>query len=550
MKTDLRQRAEDLLDANPETTPVLSTAEVQRVVHELQVHQIELEMQNEELRQAHVELAQSRDTYAGLYDFAPVGYVTLDRDGAMVEANHTAATLFGVARGSLLRRKLADFVARDAQDDWFRCRREILADGEKRTVELAFRSDDNAPFIARLDIIPLPGAPSEPWRAMVSLIDISSQKSAEEALREAHDNQERLVEQRTAELHKSERRFKALTEFLPQPIWETDLGGDFTYTNRAGHELLGYSRQDLEAGVHIADVIAPEDRERIQKALLKLIQGEEVTDHEYTCSRKDGSTFPVVIYSTLIMTDGKPSGVRGITLDITERRQAEARLRRLASKLATAQDDERRRIAEGLHDDVAQLLTACSVMLGVASKMDDATKRNAIVDDIDGFLSEAGEKVRSLSFELASATLYRLGLREALEELCGTMNERYNTQFSITEGEPLENLDESTATALLKAARELLFNVVRHAGSPKARASLVQGRDCLLLTVEDSGQGFPSQGDDGQPYVGQGLGLFSIEERLRELGGDMQIQSTPGEGARVTLRVPMGKRQTSEEADA
>ena len=207
--------------------------------------------------------------------------------------------------------------------------------------------------------------------------------------------------------------------------------------------------------------------------------------------------------------------------------------------MATAQDDERWRIAEGLHDDVAQLIAACSVMLGVASKMDDAAKRNALIDKIDGFLREAGEKVRSLSFELASATLYRLGLREALQELCGSMNERYKTNFSISEGPSPEHLDDATATALLRSARELLCNVVRHAGVQEARVSLALEGDCLLLAVEDSGRGF-SLMEDGQSDTGEGLGLFSIETHLRGLGGEMQVESTPGEGARVTLRVPVG----------
>ena len=546
MGDDLQSRAQDLLGANPAARPVLSTTRVQDLVHELQT-------QNEQLLQAQADLAQSRDAYAKLYDFAPVGYVTLGRDGGIVAANHAAAALFGMARDALISRKLSDFVEHDAQNDWSRQWRQVSGGDENQTAELAMRKTDGVTFVARLEIGLLPGKTSDAWRAMVALIDITSQKVAEEALREAHDSQERLVLQRTAELRQSEHRFKALTEFLPQPIWETDLSGVFTYANRAGYELLGYSPQDVEAGVHITQVIAPEDRERIQQGLLKLLHGEEISDHEYMCAKKDGTTFPVLIYSTLIMSEGKPSGVRGISLDITARKQAEHlrdqqqdRLQRLAGKLATVQDDERRRIAEGLHDDVAQLLSACSVMLGVAAKTDDAAKRDTIIEDVDGFLREAGEKVRSLSFELASATLYQLGLGEALQELCGNMNERHNMQFSVAEGAPMDVLDEAIATVVFRSARELLFNVVRHAGVREACVSVAQEGGNLLLTVEDHGKGFPVGDEGDDPTMGQGLGLFSIQVRLRELGGTMQIDSSPGAGARVTLSVPMGQGPEAE----
>jgi PAS domain S-box-containing protein len=365
-------------------------------------------------------------------------------------------------------------------------------------------------------------------------------------LHQAHlkeEELERRVQRRTAELHKSEQRFKSLADLLPQPIWETDVEGYFSYVNRAGYEAFGYDPEDIEAGLHVAAVVATEDQERLADAVSTWLQGGEVSNHEYMCVRKDCSVFPGMVYSALILTDGRPAGLRGITLDISDRKASERirdqqalRLQRLASKLATAQDDERWRIAEGLHDDVAQLISACSVMLRVASKMDDAAKRNALIDKIDGFLSEAGEKVRSLSFELASATLYRLGLREALKELCGSMNERYKTAFSISEGPSPDNLDDVTATALLRSARELLCNVVRHAGVQEARVSLALEGDCLLLAVEDSGRGFSLMAD-GESDPGEGLGLFSIETHLRGLGGKMQVESTPGEGARVTLRV-------------
>ena len=115
MVTNLRKKAEKLLSQNPLKTPVLSTVEVQKLLHELDVHEVELQMQNENLRQAQHEISVSRDTYAELYDFAPVGYLTLDPEGRIIEANFAAACLLGLERGQLImeRRVFASFVHRD-----------------------------------------------------------------------------------------------------------------------------------------------------------------------------------------------------------------------------------------------------------------------------------------------------------------------------------------------------------------------------------------------------------------------------------------------------
>jgi PAS domain S-box-containing protein len=147
------------------------------------------------------------------------------------------------------------------------------------------------------------------------VLEITERKQAEEALRE------------------SEERFKDLANLLPQPVWETDLEGNFTYANRAGYENFGYSPKDLEEGVSAADVIATEDRKRIVENFGKTLQGIKFENHEYTCLTKDGRTFPALIYSSPIIKDGEPSGVRGVTLDITEHKQAELALIEKRKKL-------------------------------------------------------------------------------------------------------------------------------------------------------------------------------------------------------------------------
>jgi len=147
------------------------------------------------------------------------------------------------------------------------------------------------------------------------VLEITERKQAEEALRE------------------SEERFKDLANLLPQPVWEQNLEGNFTYANRAGYENYGYTPKDLEEGVSIVDVIAPEDRERAVANFRKRLRGIEFENHEYTCLTKNGGKFPALIYSSPIIKDGEPSGVRGVTLDITEHKKAELALIEKRKKL-------------------------------------------------------------------------------------------------------------------------------------------------------------------------------------------------------------------------
>ena len=181
---DLRKRAEEKARADEDKTlDVLPPEEARQVLHELRVHQIELEMQNEELRRAQVELEASRASYFDLYDLAPVGYVTLSEKGLILEANLTAATLFGVARGALVKQPLPHFILPVDQDIYYRHRRQLLETGAPQVCELRMMRADAAPFWARLQATAAQDAVGAPvCRAVVS--DITEQKRAEAKLLE------------------------------------------------------------------------------------------------------------------------------------------------------------------------------------------------------------------------------------------------------------------------------------------------------------------------------------------------------------------------------
>lgn len=235
----LRERAEQLLQTNPDTKPEVSTSDVQELIHELQLHQTELEMQNEELQDAYRQLGQSRDAYAELYDFAPVGYLTLDRDDIITEANYTAATLLGTERGNLVGCKFRRFVHPDFQPQWFQHRRALRSSGEKQTIELELQKADETPLTARLDCRPEGTIDTGDWHCLVALSDITEKTQAVNALQETYEQLKRTQNQLV-----DQERQRALTTMV------SGIAHDF---NNALTPIQGYAEMLVNNPAHRQD---------------------------------------------------------------------------------------------------------------------------------------------------------------------------------------------------------------------------------------------------------------------------------------------------------
>ena len=175
---DLRRRAEAQLSQQSEDLANLSLDQIERLVHELRVHQIELEMQNEQLHQTQVDLAVTRDQYADLYDFAPVGYFTVNEQGLILAANLTAAALLGVERARLIHQPLAHFIVREDQDTYYLFRRRLFETRLAQVTEVRLLKQDNSHYYGRLEAIVLGEGESAVGRIAVS--DITEYKQAEQ----------------------------------------------------------------------------------------------------------------------------------------------------------------------------------------------------------------------------------------------------------------------------------------------------------------------------------------------------------------------------------
>jgi PAS domain S-box-containing protein len=228
----LRQQAEDILQGQPVDLTDLSPADIQALIHNLQVHQIELELQNEELRRAQLDFQTARDRYADLYNFAPVGYFTLDVNGAIVEVNLTGATLLNIPRSALIGTPLARFVVPEDRDNYAVYRVKLDQNQEPQRVEIKLVRQADAPFHAQLEGVAVYDQEGRFMQSHIAVSDITKWVQAEEVRHEA----ERLARS-TKQLRELSARLQAVRE------------EERTRISRAIHDELGQTLTGLKMDV-------------------------------------------------------------------------------------------------------------------------------------------------------------------------------------------------------------------------------------------------------------------------------------------------------------
>jgi len=302
---DLRQKAEALAreqaTRTAEDSADLSPEKIRNTLHELRVHQIELEIQNEELRRAQEEIEAGRARYFDLYDMAPVGYCTLSEQGIILEANLTAAKLLGTTRGMLVKQPISRFILKDDQDIYYLHRKKLFETGEAQEWELRLVKPDGAVFWARLDA----AVAEDPDGALVCrvvLSDITEHKQAEAALQ----------------------RVRFSIENLSEGVFWVGETGCFTDVNAAACRKLGYTREELLT-MSVADIDpcfsleqwAPH-WEEMKQCGMKVLE----TVHR----AKNGNLIPMeLVVHNQLFENQRYNCVLG--RDITERKQAENSLR-------------------------------------------------------------------------------------------------------------------------------------------------------------------------------------------------------------------------------
>jgi PAS domain S-box-containing protein len=495
-------------------------------------------------------------------DTAPVAIAHCDTEGRYRLVNQAYAERFGLRPEECVGKTMAEILGPDT----FAARREYIdavLQGERVAFEAEGPSAEGRRWWHGIYVPEL--RPDGTVNGLVAVIsDVTAYREAQESLQRQLDLTDTITTNST------------------QALFMIDTQGYCTFMNPPAEAIFGFSfdemrRRPLHEMIHhhhpdgrpypMAD--CPIDR--------ALPDNFDVREHEDAFIRKNGAWVPVLVAASPIFKDGRPVSTVIEVRDITERKQADTalreseerlrsfagqlellvderttalvqsqeQLRTLATELNLTEQRERKRLAMELHDHLAQLLVLSKLRLSQAKHMPDLTSKClALLSEADEVLTQALNYTRTLVAELTPPVLHDFGLPTALRWLGEQMQRRHRLAVAVQGLEEALPLPEDQAVLLFQSVRELLINVSKHSHAAQATVSIEQRRGELCIEVRDEGQGYdPASQAAGAAQAtttdSSKFGLFSIRERMRALGGQFHLESSPGQGTTARLTMPL-----------
>lgn len=365
---------------------------------------------------------------------------------------------------------------------------------------------------------------------------IQNAKLFEQSQHYVAELEERIAERNRAEvaLRESEERYRELFENARDAIYVHDLEGNYIRVNRATEALSGYKREEI-VGRNFVDFVAAEHVRYVRKSFYARLAEQGETAFEVDVIAKDGRRVPVEVRSRAIYENGVMVGVQGTARDITERKLAQDALQMFSRQLIEAQEDERRRIARELHDQIGQILTAIKMNLYSVQQVLQTTDTNSFVKDNIEAVDEALRLVRDLSVDLRPPVLDDFGLATALCWYVDRYTQRTGLEVEIIIELPDQNerYSRDLETACFRIAQEALTNIVRHARANHVILQLVKDGNVLFLSIKDDGVGFDLESLQKRAPRASTLGLISMQERAHAAGGAIEIESAISKGTEI-----------------
>jgi len=529
---------------------------------ELHQRLVKLEAAEVERQQVEEGLKQSEERYRLLVETMNEGLAQANQDYVFTYVNERFCEMLGYSRGELIEHHLIEFIHDDykelMQDQMARRRK-----GQAKRFELAWTAKDGRKIYT---LVSPRGYYDEEGRFKGSLgilADITDLKNAEEALQKAHDELERHVEERTAQLlraneqlkheieerkqaeealRESEERFRSIFEKSRDAICLIDSEGRYLMVNDAMCELTGLSREEL-VNKHYSTFMDKETHELMEQYWLRRQRNQPAADrYEFKLIRADGDIRIIDNVPTVIHFQDKPPLTLAILRDVTERRRMEDALESMRSKLLNLQESERSKISRVLHDTIGQNIGILDFNLATIVEILDETSRESIsrlIDNMRNVIRETGDKLRDISSGLHPRLVQELGLvagaHNLIDRFQGATGIEVHSSIQINE----LHIDESVAVNLYRIVQEALTNIVKHSkcGSVLFEMAVDDGR--LGVMVKDDGTGFSLEDVSQRDIEQRGMGLFIMEERAKAIDGRLQIHSEPDKGTKVQVQVEL-----------
>jgi PAS domain S-box-containing protein len=568
-----------------EEVEALSPEAIRKVVHELRVHQVELETQNEDLRQTREELDLSRQRYFDLYDLAPVGYCTVSEKGLVLEANLTAATLLGKVRSTLVKQPFSRFIHHEDADNFYHYLRRLFNTGRPDGVELRMRRDgSDSSFWARLEATVAEDGDG-PALARVVMSDVSERRRHEEALRESEANFRALAENSTA------------ATFIVQ-------GEKFVYLNTTFIETSGYALGDLDT-VSFWELLGPELRDEIKARAQVRQEHNDRTPKRYEVKVISRSgTEKILDVSVAGIEFNKKPAILGVAMDITDRKKAEELLELKVRERTRELEEAHEKLIEetsrkehvehqlrqaqkmealgtltgGIAHDFNNILAA---IVGFTELAADRAAKGSMEERYAKRVLQAGLRGRNLARQMLAFSRkteeeekpLQMGtvLLETLDLLKATTPSTIGIKTEIAKesgliyGDPvhIQQLFMNLCTNAIHAMRDsggVLDIALSDVTVPVSDGRMEPGPYARLV-VSDTGVGMAPEVVDKifdpffttkGPGEGTGLGLSVVHGIVSHSNGVVFVESEPGKGSTFTVYLPEiageGAPETHEEA--
>ena len=494
-----------------------SDLEKDRLLQELQVHQFELEMQNDELRRTNEELEMQRIRFLGIYELAPIGYFILDSYGNIRDVNSVGSKLLDIDKGDILGRRFMTFIETANRNNFHLFFNDIINLHERRSCQMQFTSYSGKTFFGQLEGIAIEATPSNTTTCYLAVIDISERIEA------------------VAKLEETKERLELALEASDAGTWEYDYETGKIFLNDSNYHICGIDDTTYTGEYqNFLNVVHPNERYTVDQHLRTCINDEKEVNIEFTIVRH-GQECYVSMRGHLIRRPENVKRFVGTIMDISEKKRFETEAqqlkveqqRNISKAIITTEAIERKRISESLHAGVCQLLYGIKLniqQMGSVKTLEDPLSNMSKLVDL------AIKETRNIAFELAPSILNDFGLPITIEEICKRLSTPGLSIRSETKGLN-KRLGPSIETCVFRMIQDLINNAIKHSGADEILVKVRKGH-ALEITVADNGRGFDPESLSRNT---QGTGLRNVSSKAKLYDGTVEVKSQPGEGTCVKI---------------
>jgi PAS domain S-box-containing protein len=473
----------------------------------------------------HKRAEEVRLMHAAIVESSEDAIISKNLDAVIVRWNAGAERLFGYTEAEAVGQPITILIPPELRDEENKILETLRAGGRIEHYETTRVTKAGKKVDVSLIISPIKDSTGRLTGFSKIAHDISNRKRAEELLRETN----RALEKQTGVLATREELLKIFVKNVPAGVAMLDR--DMRYLQVSDRWCVDFSLDSSQMLGRSHYEVFPDIPERWKQLLRRALNGETLRADEDRWDREGGTVWLRWEIRPWQNLDGLPGGILIFSEDITHRKQAEETLLGMSRKLIEAQEQERARIGRELHDDINQRLAMLALELDqlqenpsdVQTRLQELRKRT----------TELSNDVQALSHELHSSKLEYLGVVSGIKSWCKEFGERQKMEIDF-KSDVSSVLPLEVGVCLFRVLQEALHNAVKHSGMKRIEVQLSEHLNEVHFLVRDSGKGF----DWEMAMQGRGLGLTSMQERVRLLKGSIEIQSKPMGGTSIHVRVP------------